>query len=88
MQVKRLTLALLAMSALACGSSWTDSDARSVIASARAQAMALSLCAPDAGTCQARQVRALEKASFCDSQATLFRHDLPPVFGGVECRPR
>lgn len=83
----RLAIAAAAL-LVGCGGGFSDADGKSTTDSARAQAMALSLCASDAGACPASQVRALERASFCASASILFRHDLPPVDAGVTCQPR
>jgi hypothetical protein len=67
-------------------SSWALSDARWASDSAITAQAALGLCAPDAGSCEASQVRALEEAQLCGSAATLARHGLPISVDAGECR--
>lgn len=87
--MKRLVfLSLVAYSIVACGGGLSGVDLSATTDSARLQAEALSLCAPDAPTCVASKVRALERASLCLSDSVLFRHGEPTVDAGVQCQPR
>lgn len=70
-----------------CGS-FTDGDAASLKDAVRLQAAGLELCADDAGTCNAAQVRALDRSSYCTLAATLARHGQTYPDAGIPCAPR
>lgn len=77
--------------ALACGgpqSRWTPQDAAQLQDIARDQLGALDLCAVDAGTCNAGQVRAVDRADYCAAVDVLMRHGAPTPEAGIPCRPR
>jgi hypothetical protein len=78
---------LFAIAATGCGGGWTDKDTTSLQDSVRDQAAGLELCGGDAGACNAGQVRALDRATYCTLAATLFRHGQTIPDGGVSCQP-
>lgn len=71
-----------------CRGGWSDVDTKSATSAARAQADALDLCAPDAGTCVASYVRAEERLALCLNNSMLYRHGQPEVDAGIQCQPR
>lgn len=80
--MRRLAPLLLLLAG--CGSSWSASDSKWAVDVVDTAATALELCAEDAGSCSAAQVRALERAQVCEASATLVRHKIPvPEDGGA-----
>lgn len=73
--------------AVGCGSGWTDADTTSLKDAVRNQVNGLQLCAVDAGTCSAAQVRALDTSTYCTLAATLVRNGQSAPDAGVGCRP-
>lgn len=80
--------AIVALALVGCGGGLPDDAVSNITNSARANAMALTLCAPDAGTCNASQMRALSRMSLCALDSTLATNGEPTVDGGVQCQPR
>jgi hypothetical protein len=71
-----------------CGASWTPADAQGANNIVLTQNIALQLCAPDAGTCTASQVRALDQATLCIGASMLAHHGAPiPDDAGTGCTP-
>ena len=79
-------LVALALTGCAGGKgAWTDVDTRRATAITRSQENALTLCAPDAGACNAAQVRALDGLALCKAGAMLFAHGDPVGFDAGAC---
>jgi hypothetical protein len=68
----------------ACGG-FSDADKRAIKDVVSDQASALELCKEDAGDCNAAQMRALSRASYCTLAATLVRHGESGVDAGIAC---
>lgn len=65
---------LRGLALLACGPSWGASDTKGATDAVHLEATALELCRVDSGSCNAGQVRALERAAWCLNASMLARH--------------
>jgi hypothetical protein len=78
---------LLAALLCACGSGGRDAAiAGNATNAANLQAQVEVLCAPDAGTCDPRVVRALERGAFCAESSTLVLLGKPAPDAGIACQ--
>jgi hypothetical protein len=70
-----------------CAGGWTALDTGGAQTSVRVGAGVLTLCAPDAGTCDAPVVRASVEALVCVNASMLYRRGLPVPDAGAACNP-
>ena len=75
----------LIASVTACSGGFSVTDVASN--AAEASQRALANCAPDAGTCTASEVRALESLAYCDNVSILFYYGKSAPDAGIECQP-
>jgi hypothetical protein len=87
MMARGLVYALFLVAQCGCGGGWASSDTKSATDIVHESMAQLSLCADDAGTCNASQIRATARADVCAASSMLFRHDQALPDAGVQCAP-
>jgi len=68
-----------------CGGGWSSADVSTATDAVHAQLAIERLCAPDAGICNAAQVRALERMALCADSSRLAAHGSPVPDAGIAC---
>ena len=81
-----MKIALAAALLVGCGGGLSAVD-RAALTDAANVELQVETLVGDGGTCAAPQVRALERAAFCTTAATLHRHKEPVPASSIRCAP-